>query len=307
MSFELQVEEGEAGTRLDVLLVRRVEGMSRASARRMIQEGLVHLNGRPARKGSRLSTGDHVSLDEVPGPRDFVVIPAPELPLTVLLETPSFVIVDKPAGLPTHPLRAHERGTVANALVARYPEMQGVGYALREPGILHRLDNDTSGVLLAARSPVAFDRLRELLREGEIDKRYQALVVGALEAPLVIDFPIAPHPSDPRRVHACLEPADRRMPVARAARTHVETALGIGEDTLVEVRATVAVRHQIRAHLAAVGHPLVGDWLYGGPTDRLGRHFLHASRISFDDPFTGEPVSVESRLPEDLAALTREG
>lgn len=301
MSFDLEVDAAEDGTRLDVLLVRRVDGMSRAKARRMIQDGLVKLNDRRAKKGARVSQGDTVALEELPRPTDFVAQAAPEVPLEVVHEDRHLVVVNKPAGMPTHPLRPHERQTLANALIARYPEMERVGYALREPGILHRLDNDTSGLLVAARSQAAFERLREMLSEGAIEKAYEALVDGYVQAPMEIDRPIAPHPSDPRRVHVCMDHADRRLPAARPARTELARAERVGSATLVDVHAPVAVRHQIRAHLAAVGHPLVGDWLYGGSgIDQLGRHFLHASRIALAHPFGGARLEVTADLPDDL-------
>jgi 23S rRNA pseudouridine1911/1915/1917 synthase len=305
MSVELDVAEEDSGTRLDVFLVRRVEGMSRAKARRMIEEGSVRVNGRRARKGSRVAGGERVQLDAMPVPTDFPAELDFDLPLVVRYEDAHFVVADKPAGVPAHPLRPGERGTLAGALVARYPEMAHVGYAQREPGIVHRLDNETSGLLIAARSTRAFDALRALLVDGRIDKRYLALVVGE-PGVRVIDAPIAPHPSDPRRVYACLDPLDKRRGKAREATTEILRAERIGPDhTLLEVRASVALRHQIRAHLAAIGHPLVGDWLYGGPTIQgLPRHFLHAARLAFDHPLErGEHVDVSSPLPAELAAL----
>lgn len=306
MSVELQVVEEDAGSRLDVVLVRRVEGMSRAKARRMIEDGMVRVNGRRARKGVRLAAGDRVELEEMPTPADFPAVPDPTLPLVVRYEDAHLVIVDKPAGLPTHPLRPDERKTLASALLARYPEMANVGYAQREPGILHRLDNDTSGLVVAARSARAFDALRAILATGAMDKRYAALVAGKVE-PMVIDAPIAPHPSDPRRVHACLDPLDRRRAKARPAETEILRSDPVGAShSLLEVRASVAVRHQIRAHLAAIGHPLVGDWLYGGPAfPSLERHFLHASRLRFEHPIEREQLDVGSPLPDELTAVLR--
>lgn len=302
MSVQTQVEEEEAGVRLDQFLARRFEDMSRAEARRMIRDGQVRLNGRRTKKGTRVEAGDDVELERLPSPRDFEVTPNPELGLVVAHESAGWVAIDKPAGQPSHPLRADERDTLANALVARYPETQGVGYAKREPGIVHRLDNDTSGLLLAARDSESFERLKAALLDGAIEKRYLALVHGALGPRDAIEMPIASHPTDPRRVHACIDALDRRLPAARPARTEVLEVTPVGEDTLVEVQASVARRHQIRAHLAAIGHPLVGDWLYGGDAERLGRHFLHASYLAVPRR-SGEVVEVRSELPPELASL----
>ena len=163
-------------------------------------------------------------------------------------------------------------------------------------------------MLIAARSHDAFEALRGQLTRGEMDKRYLALVhgvvtLGAEGVDPLIELAIAKHPTDPRRVHVCLDLFDRRLPAARAALTEILSATPAGDNTLLELRATVAVRHQIRAHLAALGHPLVGDWLYGGEPDGIGRHFLHASEVRFAHPSTGEPVRVTSALPPELAAL----
>lgn len=307
MGVELEVVDEDAGTRLDVLLVRRVEGMSRAKARRLIEGGGVQVNGRRARKGARVASGDRVHLDEAPTPSDFPARPDPDLPLNIVYEDAHLVVADKQAGVPSHPLRLDERGTLAGALVARYPEMAVVGYAQREPGILHRLDNDTSGLLIAARSAHAFELLRAMLTAGRIEKRYLTLVAGN-PGVRTIDAPIAPHPSDPRRVHACIDPLDRRRPKARPAFTEILRTKRIGsKHFLLEVRASVAVRHQIRAHLAAIGHPLVGDWLYGGASvNGLHRHFLHAARIVFDHPIERDvQVDVQAELPIELQELVR--
>jgi 23S rRNA pseudouridine1911/1915/1917 synthase len=305
MSVELRVEPEDDGGRLDVVLVRRVPGMSRAKARRMIEVGDVRVNGRRARKGARLATGDTVVLEAAPDPTEFHAAPAPHLPLVVHFEDPHLVIVEKPARIPTHPLRAGESETLAGALVARYPEMAGVGYSPREPGIVHRLDNDTSGVIVAARSAASFDALRTALTAGSMDKRYLALVHAPIDVG-VIDAPIAPHPSDPRRVHPCVSETDPKRAKAREARTEILSAREISDGfALLEIRASVAVRHQVRAHLAAIERPLAGDWLYGGPViEGLDRHFLHASRIAFDHPFEEARIDVRSPLPDDLSRVT---
>ncbi len=294
--IELDVDLDEEGLRLDVVLVRRVPGMSRAKARAMVEAGDVRVNGRTPRKGLRLTPGDHVSLARAPAPTDFHALPDPRAPLAIVHEDPWLVVVDKPAGMPTHPLRPHELGTVASALVARYPEMSGVGYRLREPGILHRLDTDTSGLLVAVRDEVSFDKLRGDLRGGAIDKRYEALVDGHLDGSRVVDAPIAPHPRDPRRVSTL--PGVRG---AREARTEILRATPTGLYSRIEARAPHATRHQIRAHLASIGHPLVGDVLYGGSLlAPLRRHFLHATAVTLVHPRDGRDMQFRSPLSPDL-------
>lgn len=300
-ALELVVGEAEAGRRLDVVLVERVEGMSRARARRFTEEGKVRVNGRRARKARSLHVGDRITLSELPAPADFPAAPDPTLPLVVLREDLYLVVVDKPAGAPSHPLAPGEGGTVAGALVARYPEMAGVGYAEREPGLVHRLDTDTSGALLAARDARTFEALRDLLRSGGIHKRYVALCAGAVIAPAVLDGELATDRKNARRVVVVHDPRQARRLKAKPARTEVMAAETVGGVSLVEIEAPSAHRHQIRAHLAGAGHALLGDALYGGPGGPgLERHQLHASALSFRHPHTGVEVRVVAPLPEAL-------
>jgi len=297
--IEFDVEAAEAGMRLDVALVRRVPGMSRARARTMVEAGEVHVNGRRPRKGARLALADRVALARAPESGEFAARPDADTPLTWAFEDEWLVAVDKPAGMPSHPLRPSELGTVANALVARFPEMAAVGYHLREPGILHRLDTDTSGLMLAARDEATFEALRTALRAGRIDKRYVALVAGRLGETRTIETPIAPHPRDPRRVVTGDD-----VEGGRPARTVVVSLEAWGACTRVEVSASTATRHQVRAHLASLGHPLVGDTLYGASAwPGLARHFLHASQITFEHPRLGHEVTLQSALPVELAAV----
>ncbi|MGD8316262.1 MAG: RluA family pseudouridine synthase [Myxococcales bacterium] len=276
-AFELEVEQADAGQRLDTTLARRVPGLSRGRARTLIESGAVRVDGRLVPKACVLKEGQRVSVDELPPPRDFHACPDPDLPLEVLLETEDFVVVDKPAGVPSHPLREGERGTVAGALVARYPEMRDVGYRRREPGIVHRLDTHTSGVMLAARNADAFRSLEGDLRAGRIEKRYLARCVGAVLAPRIIDTPIAGDPRDRRKVRACVDPREAKRLGAQRAQTEVLSSRSAAHGSLVEVRANRARRHQVRVHLASIGHPLLGDTLYGGPRLRSpDRHLLHA-------------------------------
>jgi 23S rRNA pseudouridine1911/1915/1917 synthase len=276
-AFELEVRDSDAGQRLDVMLARRVPGLSRARARALIESGEARVGGRLVRKSHVLREGDRVTLETLPGPADFYATPDPDVQLEVLLETETFVVVDKPAGVPSHPLEEGERGTLAGGLVARYPEMRDVGYRRREPGIVHRLDTGTSGVMLAARTPEAFRTLREELREGRIEKRYLARCIGVVSSPLVVEAPIANDPRDSRKVRVCTDAREAKRLGAQPARTEVISSEPAPHGSLVEVRVNYARRHQIRIHLASIGHPLLGDTLYGGPRlEHPDHHLLHA-------------------------------
>lgn len=278
--FVLEVNEEDAGERIDVVLARRVPNLSRARAKALVEEGEARVGGRVVKKSHLLALGDRVVVDVLPKAADFHAAPDFDLLIDVLAETDEYVIVDKPAGVPSHPLQEGELGTVAGALVARYPEMREVGYRRREPGILHRLDTDTSGVMLAARSQEAFARLRGELRAGRIEKRYLARVVGEVIAPQSIEMPIANDPRDARRVRACVDPREIRRLEAKPALTEVIDSSPAAHGSLCELRANHARRHQIRAHLAAIGHPLLGDTLYGGPAlEAPKHHLLHALSI----------------------------
>lgn len=280
---ELEVTAEDDGVRLDVFLVRRVPSLSRARAKALVAGGGVRIDGRLAKKSHLVGSGDRVVVDFLPGPADFYASPDPALDLRVLRETDDYVIVDKPVGVPSHPLAAHEHGTLAGSLVARYPEMRDVGYRKREPGLVHRLDTDTSGVVLAARNQRSFEQLRDALRAGQIEKRYLARCAGAVAAPQMIDAPIGNDPRDRRRVRVCTDPREIKRLGAQPAHTEVLDSVQAGESCLVEVRANHARRHQVRAHLAWIGHPLLGDTLYGGPElDAPKHHLLHAVSIEVE-------------------------
>ena len=238
----------------------------------------------------------------------------------MLYEDADVVVVSKPRGLPTHPLSREETDTLAQALLARYPEMEGVGYAQREPGILHRLDTDTSGVLVAARHAQAFDALKASQRAGTWDKRYLAFCEGAPRAPDRIVAALRPDPDDKRKmsvVYGSEEGDAERERITELLEVEPLGALKSADGARVQVSAVTlavhnATRHQVRAHLAFYGHPLVGDELYGGaglegetgPT----AHWLHASQVEFPFPSAktpGERVVVRAPESELMQALRR--
>lgn len=286
-------EEAE-GQRLDRFLCDRARGLGRAGARRLIAAGCVRVNGRSAAPGQRLHAGDNVQVEQLPDSN--AAQPDASVALHVVHEDRWLVVVDKPAGMPSHPLRPGERGTLASGLVARYPEMASVGYSAREPGIVHRLDTNTSGLVLAARDAETFAALRALLERGAIDKRYLALCAGQVQAPSVLGGWIS---AQGKRVTL------RAQPFANARRvtSEVLSAQMIGRFSLCELRVHVARRHQIRAQLAATGHAIAGDTAYGGVAlPGLSRHFLHASALRLSHPQGGTELELRAELPAELRA-----
>lgn len=301
-NFTVSAEED--GQRLDVVLVGRFPALGRKTAADLSRDGLVRVNGRRSKKSHVVQKGDVIELNAMPAEREFSPTPNAVLPLTVIFEDSDFVVVDKAAGVPSHPLLASETQTVANSLVARYPEMVGFGYSAREAGLVHRLDTETSGLLLAARNETAFEALRDDLKAGRIDKQYIALVEGTVSGGRSIHYPLLPHPRDKKRVLVCVNERDQMNPAARSAETEVLDSKSVGDMSLLTVHAPVAGRHQVRAHLAAIGHPLAGDLLYGGPgIAGLSRHFLHASKLSFLHPRTRKPVEFSAALPQELQSV----
>lgn len=312
--MKITITDAQAGTRVDKLLVQAVPGLGRAGAKRLFEKGRVRLQpggegrSRVASKGDVAAAGDVLDVDVEITEAGSAAAPDPDAPLTIVLERPDLLVVEKPAGQPTAPLNPGERGTLANALVARFPELAGIGFSPREPGLCHRLDTETSGLVLAARSKEAFDVLTGALKEGRLDKRY-LLVCDAQDLPEAgtIEIPLAPHPKDKRRVYPCAHPRDVARYAPRPASTAYARVRVEGDRALVEARAPKALRHQIRAHFAAIGHPLAGDTLYGGrPAPGLSRHALHAHRIAWGGDAKVPAFSAMSPLPADIAAILGE-
>jgi len=296
---ERTVPGGAPRDRLDRALAR-LFGVSRGRAMEWIAEDRVRVDGRRAAKGAQVGPGARVSLRRPPPDAP---APQPELPLRIVHADGQVVVADKPAGMPSHPLKPGETGTAANALVGRFPELASVGPAPREGGLVHRLDTDTSGLLLAARTDAAHALLRAQFAARTVEKGYLALVAGELHAGGEIDVPLAHDPHDARKVRAASDPEWAESHGARPAWTRFTPALRRAGFTLVDVEIATGVLHQIRAHLAFIGHPLAGDTLYGGPElPGLSRHFLHAARLAFAHPDGSRP-RFDSPLPEDLASV----
>jgi 23S rRNA pseudouridine1911/1915/1917 synthase len=286
----------EVAERLDRFLAARLPGFSRAQVRGLLREGAVRVGGKVVRTGVTLVAGDVVRVQVA----ELVEVPVaePELALSVVFAGPGMVLCDKPAGQPTAPLRPDERGTLVNALVARYPEMRGVGFGPLEPGLLNRLDNETSGLVLAARSREAWNAVHAQLERGEVVKHYLALVVGQPPETGEIDLPLVHGGKRMRPAAGALsgrgegQPAHTSFTVQRRWRGHC----------LLAVRIRQGVHHQIRAHLAASGWPIAGDELSGGGRGPVARHFLHAWRVDLPHPVSGEITVFEAPLPAELDA-----
>ena len=286
----------DARERLDHYLVRLGWARSRRAAREMLADGMVRVNGRVLRKGEMIGGGDAVEIGEssaLPA-----LAPDPELKIEVLFRDPAMLVVNKPAPMACHPLLPGERSTVMNGIVAAFPEAAVAGDNPREGGLVHRLDNGTSGALLVALAPSAFTALRDAIRSGRIRRDYQALVAGNLNESLELDKSLAHDPRNARRMMVVARNADG----ARVAATAVKPIRRLGDFTLVWARPRTGMRHQIRVHLADAGYPIAGDTLYDGPPlDALaaGRFWLHLAEIEFRSPASG-PVRVCSPLPRDL-------
>ncbi len=293
------VLDGEGGERLDKLVVRHIGGIGRRRASELFANGRVEVDGTRATKGELARVGSSVVVKlqaACPVPAE------PDAPLAVCLENEFFVVVRKPAGQATAPLRG-ESGTLAGALLSHYPEMAFVGYSPREPGILHRLDTGTSGLLLAARAGRAFEVLRRALTQSAIEKHYLA-VVSRTDMPnsgTVAAF-VGP---DTRRARRVAVYESDPPPSARAQETRYRVVRVGTERSLLEVHVSRAYRHQIRAHLAHIGAPIVGDALYGSEDllDLPGRHALHASYVAWAGDGTLPAFSVADDLPQDLSLL----
>jgi 23S rRNA pseudouridine1911/1915/1917 synthase len=282
-----------SGLRLDAYLSRLVGEHSRAEWQRLIDAEIVLRNGRPARAADRVEAGDRVAVRSV---AQHVLLDAdPSIPLNVRYEDPAMIVLDKPAGLVVHPAPGHESGTLVNALLARFPELRDPSGQQR-PGIVHRLDKDTSGLLVIGRTLSAVADLQRQMQAGTVVKRYWLLVIGDLaESEGLIDAPIA---RDPRNRQRMAVRAD-----GRASQTRFRVAERFGAYSLVDAQLHSGRTHQLRVHFAYIGHPVADDRVYGSGRRPPGleRQFVHAYQLTLRSPATGEEVALESPLPPDLA------
>ncbi len=293
------------GVRLDKA-VALVADLSRSSVDRLVQAGRIQVDGSPVTSRSTvLRLGQQLRVDPTPaGPPGGVPEGDPTVEFEVLHEDTEVIVVDKPAGLVVHPAAGHPGGTLVNGLVARYPELAGLpaetGADSTRPGIVHRLDRGTSGLMVVARTPGSFNSLVDQLRQRQVTRRYRALVAGRVEAESgMIDAPIGRSSTTPTRMVV-----SRRGRTARTRYQVEERFRRPAEATLLDVLLDTGRTHQIRVHLSAIGHPVVGDDTYRRgrtyPGSSLHRPFLHAVALSFDHPTSGAPVSFESPLPAEL-------
>ena len=299
----VEVTDAEADKRVDHVLVGRLGDRTRSQIQRLIKEGRAQVGAKTARASTVVRVGDVVTL-EIPAP-----VPAQPraeaLHVDILYDDVDLVVVSKPAGMVVHPAAGHTDGTLVNALLHHVRDLSGVGGELR-PGIVHRLDRGTSGVMVVAKHDRAHAELARQFKEREVEKRYAVLVWGVVQAGRRIDLPVGRDPVHRKKIST-------RSRRGRTALTRITGAEDLQGVSFLEVAIATGRTHQIRVHLSAIGHPVVGDALYGGtrrhPTpsllavQRLERPFLHAAHLAFHHPADGRVVEFQSPLPEDLESV----
>jgi len=302
-SIELTLDAAR-GDRLDHALAAAVPGYSRMQWQRLIQEKRVMVNGRVTTKASqRLNGGERVTA-VIPPIVDSGLI-AEDVPLDVRYEDEDIIVVNKPAGMITHPSQNDEQGTLVNAILYHFPELEGIG-GERRPGIVHRLDKHTSGLLIVARNDRALWFMQEQFKKRTIHKKYLALVEGQLQPPAaLIDAPIGRDPNN-RKKMAVIPPNLPASAMARSARTRYETVTRYDNFTLVACAPLTGRTHQIRVHMAYIGYPIVCDHIYGRRKKSfadLRRHFLHAAELTFRRPSDNTELTIAAELPPELQII----
>ena len=308
MEKEFIVKAGREGERLDSLLAAEISDLSRSGAQRLIANGLVLINGEPCLdKNYRVRSGELI-ITEIPEPEEAVAV-AEDIPLSIIYEDEDLVVINKPRGMVVHPAPGHSSGTLVNALLNHCSDLSGIGGVIR-PGIVHRLDKDTSGLLLAAKNDFTHKALSAALKERLIKREYLALVTGRV-APLRgrIDAPVGRHPRHRKKMAVLVG--------GREAVTRYRVIKYYRGYTLLELNLETGRTHQIRVHMAYLGHPVAGDQTYGGaakpwlPAELTVPHALHARKLGFPHPRSGKMMHFKAPLPPEfkkgLTLLAREG
>ncbi len=306
--FSIPVSEKDRGKRLDQFLVEAGLTLSRSQAKRLIETKAILLDQKPAKPSHHVKTGELIG-GIIPAPEPLSSTPEP-LPLSILFEDPSILVVDKPAGMVVHPAAGNPSGTLVNALLHHCKDLSGINGVLR-PGIVHRLDKDTSGVMVVAKGDIAYHHLSRQFKNRVIEKVYLAISHGNFEQDHgTIDAAIGRHPSERKRMSTYTRKG-------RDAATEWKVVERFKTVSLLEIHPRTGRTHQIRVHLSSIGHPIFGDPLYGRKnkpgsirdpllrecTKRIGRQALHARRLAFIHPVTGQRVEFVAPLPEDMAEV----
>ena len=280
------------GERLDAFLARSVPDLSRSAAQKLIEEGLVTRNGKPGKKNDKLNVGDAVSY-EIPEPKAVDIAPK-EMPLDIVYEDDDLLVINKPKGLVVHPAAGHSDDTLVNGLLyALGDDLSGINGELR-PGIVHRIDKDTSGLLAVAKNDLAHTVLASQLKDHSMARTYEAIVCGVMkEDSGTVDAPIGRHPSDRKKM--CVTQRGSKPAV-----THWEVIRRYRGYTHIRCKLETGRTHQIRVHMAYIGHPILGDTVYGHKKPELGQssQCLHAGTLCFAHPRDGHPVVVYAELPQ---------
>lgn len=297
--FEAQITTAESGTRLDTYLAAILDGISRSYIQKLISEQRILINSRPVKANYKIKTADQVFV-EIPDAAPIDILPEP-MDLDIVYEDGDLLIVNKPMGMVVHPAHGHYHGTLVNGLLAHCTDLSGINGKMR-PGIVHRIDKDTSGLLMIAKNDMAHQHLAAQLKEHSTKRAYYALVQGVLSEPAgLIDAPIGRHETERKKMAVNLKNG-------KEARTHYYVKERFARNTFIECRLETGRTHQIRVHMAYLGHPLVGDPLYGTRKSNLDfpGQALHAYALGFIHPRTEEPLYFEAPLPQHFQTVLKE-